>query len=246
MERRLLLAKELLNPDDSVLIVTIDDKEYLRLGLLLEQTFPEARMHMVTSVINPQGVSTVRTTSRAARSTSSFLLMVTQSFKASQTRLFQKAQLSPGARSDAVTCCIEAGYARRAGQRSSTRSMSMPKGVIVKVGEALPHGVPRNEAPSRRGCTAVFPMRDDGTEMNWGLTVPAAESLLAKGYLRVGRHTSDKPQPWEIPYLTSGRIADIESGRAIVTARNADGTCGCLLRDSQGKNACYDVEPTES
>ena len=41
MERRLLLAKELLNPADSVLIVTIDEKEYLRLGLLLEQMFPE-------------------------------------------------------------------------------------------------------------------------------------------------------------------------------------------------------------
>ena len=32
MERRLKLAKELLNPDDSVLIVAIDEKEYLRLG----------------------------------------------------------------------------------------------------------------------------------------------------------------------------------------------------------------------
>ena len=30
LERRLLLAKELLNPVDSVLIVTIDEKEYLR------------------------------------------------------------------------------------------------------------------------------------------------------------------------------------------------------------------------
>ena len=30
MERRLLIAKELLNPEDSVLIVTIDEKEYLR------------------------------------------------------------------------------------------------------------------------------------------------------------------------------------------------------------------------
>ena len=55
MERRLLLAKELLNPDDSVLIVTIDEKEYLRLGLLLEQIFPEARIQMVSSVINPAG-----------------------------------------------------------------------------------------------------------------------------------------------------------------------------------------------
>ncbi len=35
MVRRLLLAKELLNPDNSVLIVTIDEKEVHRLGLLL-------------------------------------------------------------------------------------------------------------------------------------------------------------------------------------------------------------------
>jgi adenine-specific DNA-methyltransferase len=57
MERRLLLAKELLNPDDSVLIVTIDEKEYLRLGLLLEQTFPDAKTQMVTSVISQNGTS---------------------------------------------------------------------------------------------------------------------------------------------------------------------------------------------
>ena len=44
MERRLMLAKELLNPANSVLIVTIDEKEYLRLGLLLEQTFPAAQL----------------------------------------------------------------------------------------------------------------------------------------------------------------------------------------------------------
>jgi adenine-specific DNA-methyltransferase len=48
MERRLLVAKELLNPADSVLIVTIDEKEYLRIGLLLEQLFPEARMQMIS------------------------------------------------------------------------------------------------------------------------------------------------------------------------------------------------------
>ncbi|WP_216387096.1 hypothetical protein [Arcanobacterium phocae] len=57
MERRLLIAKELLNPKDSVLIVTIDEKEYLRLGMLLEQTFPEVRIQMVSSQINPQGTS---------------------------------------------------------------------------------------------------------------------------------------------------------------------------------------------
>ncbi len=57
MERRLLLAKELLNPEDSALIVSIDEKEYLRLGLLLEQIFPEAQIEMVTSVISSKGVA---------------------------------------------------------------------------------------------------------------------------------------------------------------------------------------------
>jgi adenine-specific DNA-methyltransferase len=55
IERRLLVAKELLNPADSVLIASIDEKEYLRLGLLLEQTFVGAKIEMVSSVINPKG-----------------------------------------------------------------------------------------------------------------------------------------------------------------------------------------------
>ena len=65
MERRLKLAKELLNPDDSVLIVTIDEKEYLRLGLLLEQTFPE-RTHPDGQhrSIKPGGTSRVNGFSR--------------------------------------------------------------------------------------------------------------------------------------------------------------------------------------
>lgn len=51
MQKRLKLAKKLLNPKDSVLIVTIDEKEYLHLGCLLEEMFPEARIQMVSSVI---------------------------------------------------------------------------------------------------------------------------------------------------------------------------------------------------
>jgi len=55
MQRRLKLAKRLLNPKESVLIVTIDEKEYLHLGCLLEEIFPNARMQMVTIVTNPFG-----------------------------------------------------------------------------------------------------------------------------------------------------------------------------------------------
>jgi adenine-specific DNA-methyltransferase len=55
IERRLLIAKELLNPRSSALIVTIDEKEYLHLGLLLEQIFPEANMQMISTLINSKG-----------------------------------------------------------------------------------------------------------------------------------------------------------------------------------------------
>ena len=57
IQKRLELAKHLLNPVDSVLIVTIDEKEYLHLGCLLEEMFPEARIQMISSVINPSGVA---------------------------------------------------------------------------------------------------------------------------------------------------------------------------------------------
>src|SRR5699024_4418865 len=52
MEKRLKLAKNLLNPNESVLIVTIDEKEYIHLGALLEELFPEAKIQMISSVIN--------------------------------------------------------------------------------------------------------------------------------------------------------------------------------------------------
>ena len=57
MERRLKLSAQLLNPINSTLIVSIDEKEYLRLGLLLEQVFPNGRVQMVSSIINPKGAS---------------------------------------------------------------------------------------------------------------------------------------------------------------------------------------------
>ena len=57
MKKRLLIAKKLLNPDNSVMIVTIDEKEYIHLGSLLEEIFPEARIQMVSSMINPANVA---------------------------------------------------------------------------------------------------------------------------------------------------------------------------------------------
>jgi hypothetical protein len=80
MERRLLLAKELLDPTDSVLVVSIDEKEYLRLGLLLDQIFPDATIEMVTSVISAKGVARIGQFSRVEECSSTLSESALQQF----------------------------------------------------------------------------------------------------------------------------------------------------------------------
>jgi adenine-specific DNA-methyltransferase len=222
IERRLQLAKELLNPDDSVLIVTIDHNEVSRLGLLLEQTFPDARIQMVTSVINPRGKYRANDFARCEEYIF-FLLLGNAVVQGEPDEDF-----SEGAAIAWRTFRRSDISSKRGSAKGGTAQFFpiyiTPEGTIDEIGAALPHGTARSRAPVRPGCTAVFPMRDDGTEMNWGLTVPAAKALLAKGFLRVGKNTPDKPQVWEVSYLTSGRIADIEEGRAKVTGQNGDGS----------------------
>jgi adenine-specific DNA-methyltransferase len=222
MERRLQLAKELLKPDNSVLIVTIDHNEVSRLSLLLEQTFPDVRMQTVTSVINPRGKYRANDFARCEEYI--FFLAIGEAVVQGE----RDEDFSEG---DAIAWRTfrRSDISSKRGSKKGGKGQFFPvyitqEGTIAEIGAALPHGVPQSQAPVRPGSIAVFPMRDDGTEMNWGLAVPAAKALLAKGFLRVGKRTLDKPQAWEVSYLTSGRIADIEEGRATVTGRNRDGS----------------------
>lgn len=55
MEKRLRLAKKLLNPVSGILIVAIDDNELNTLGLLLKEIFSSYRQFCITVVHNPNG-----------------------------------------------------------------------------------------------------------------------------------------------------------------------------------------------
>lgn len=57
MQKRLRLAKKLLNPKTGVLIVTIDEHEVHHLRTLLEDVFSDYYIQMTTDVINPKGVT---------------------------------------------------------------------------------------------------------------------------------------------------------------------------------------------
>lgn len=222
MERRLKIAAQLLNPVNSVLIVAIDDKEFMRLGLLLNQTFPDARQEMITTVINPRGKYRQGEFARCEE----YLFFLA----------FGQAKVLGEPDDDfGVGTTISWRTLRRSdlssarGTKKGGTGQFFPiyvnrDGKIAKIGKPLEHGTDRSKAPTVAGCVTVFPVRDDGTEMNWGLTAPSLEGLLKEGYVKVGRATPDKPQEYEIAYLTSGRIDDIKSGRAKVVSRAKDGS----------------------
>jgi len=233
MERRLLVARELLNPSKSVMIVAIDDKEFARLSLLLEQTFPEARIEMVTSVINPRGK--YRKGNFARCEDYVFFVMLGDTVVLGEP----DEDYGEGA-SVAWRTLRRSDLSSARGTKKGGTSQFYPiyvdqNGKIAEIGDPLPHSVDRMSAPEIAGCTVVFPIRDDGTEMNWGLTGPSLQNILDKGYVRVGRHTPKKPQKFEISYLTSGRIADIETGKASVVGRNADGSVVAVYDESKIK-----------
>ena len=221
MERRLLLARRLLKPQDSVLIVTIDEKEYLRLGLLLEQTFPDASTQMVSSVINPAGAG--RTVEFSRTDEYLFFVRIGSSAVLPEQREEERRPVTWDTlrRSD---------LASRRGTAKGGRSQFYPIYVnlesnqIEAIGEPLDHDTPRTSAPQRPGCVAVFPVRPNGTEMNWGLTPDVARDRWQEGYLRVGRYTPDAPQEYVISYLTGGIVRDIENGQVIVSGRAMDGS----------------------
>lgn len=221
MERRLSLAKELLNPDASALIVTIDEKEYLRLGLLLEQVLPEASIQMISSVINPAGAG--RASEFARTDEYIFFVRLGDSKVLPEQRIEERR----GVTWDTLR---RSDFASRRGTPKGGSAQFYPFYVNVEtkrieaIGAPLPHDVPRESAPQRPGCVAVFPIRPDGTEMNWGITAEPARRRLEQGYLRVGKYTAGAPQAYAISYLTGGIISDIANGNVVVSGRNTDGS----------------------
>lgn len=222
MERRLQLAKLLLNPDDSALIVTIDEKEVHRLGMLLDQMFPDSRTQMVSSVINPAGTGRKNKFSR----TNEYVFCL-------QFGLLEIQPMSPSDTSS--TRVVWETFRRRDLESKRGTSKGGPSqfypiyvnretGLIVGTGEPLRPEQDRHWAPSREGCASVYPVREDGTEMKWSLTREEFQRRLEKGYVRVGRHKPDDPQEYVISYLRTGPIKDIEAERAVVVGTNPDGS----------------------
>lgn len=222
MERRLLVAKELLNPADSVLIVTIDEKEYLRLGLLLEQVFPEAQIQMVSSVISPKGSARRGLFSRADEYI--FFVLFGNAYVGSAPADMLRDAVSSEAPVRWKSLLRSAGN----GLRTARPNLFYPlffdetNGAFVNAGDVLPISADRKAIRPANGTVLVWPLGEDGRELTWSL---GRETMLAnhkKGYVRFGPWNGNSRTPY---YLTSGQIKDIENegGQFSIEGRDDDG-----------------------
>lgn len=225
MQKRLQIAKKLLNPDDSIMIIAIDDKEYLHLGCLLEDLFPEAKMTMVSTVINPVGKAKKGGTDFSR--TDEYLFFLQFGSAAIQPEIretspvgirwqtFRRSSLANGRGKHGVGACGPNQFYPIYVNDTTHQ--------IVEVGYPIPEDVDRFTVKQIEGCTAVFPVRKDGSEINWGATREKVLELMEKGYFKVIPKRLDEPQQYKIKYLTSGVIKDIEEGRITVTGRDETG-----------------------
>jgi adenine-specific DNA-methyltransferase len=232
MERRLFLARELLKPDDSVLIVTIDEKEYLRLGLLLEQVFPEARIQMVSSVIAQKGVAR---TGQFYRTDEYIFFVQIGDARVLKQSLGEDWKLGKG--DSAAAKGIVWSQLRRSGTnalRQDRPSLFYPIFVDPQGPSFHSVGVPiaLNTSPDSveapEGTVAVWPIRPDGEEANWQVSHTALRSLIDDGYVRLGKQNENG---YPISYLKRGSIQKIQQGAVSIVGRHE--VDGHVLVDSE-------------
>jgi adenine-specific DNA-methyltransferase len=217
MEKRLQLAKRLLRPDDSVLLITIDDNELCSLGLLLDELFPGCERQVVSITISPRGKSREGRFSQVDE-----YLLVLYFGAAGVARLG----------GDGDDREVRWRYLRRndiESARPTRPNQFYPIYVdpsqlkIVGIGKPLRPDESLSAAPRLRDTITVFPVREDGVHMNWGITGPSLQRALENGYVRVtaGSHPN---QPFTFAYLTAPNIKKVENGTYEIVGDRPDGS----------------------
>lgn len=210
MKNRLHLAKTLLNPMDSVLIVTIDEKEYLRLGCLLEEMFPTARVQMISTMINPANVAKAKEFGRSGE----YIFFVMLGEAAPQRVKVSREWVSSKGRTH--TGNVRWDLLKRSGTNAERKHspkgfypiyVNPETGKIENVGSPLPPGV--SDAPKIDGLVAILPIRQNGTEGNWQWSSSTFLERMAQGRVRIG---GNKQRGFTVYILKDGEYEKITKG----------------------------------
>jgi adenine-specific DNA-methyltransferase len=224
MKRRLDIAKRLLNTDNSVLLVTIDEKECVRLGMLLEQVFEGEKVQMITTVISAKGTMRRREFSRVAEHIFVVLIGEAAVIPWGPNMLNEGITEEPGEP-------VEWLQLRRR-EPSSTRPtrkgqfypifVNLADGSLHSIGDAIAPDVDRHKVPVPTGAIAIWPMNRSGKEMVWGLTAPVLRQRGADGHFRL-RNWKPQKETVSVQYLPGGVVEGLASGRIHVVGRDPDG-----------------------
>lgn len=226
MEARLKIAKKLLNPNGSVLLVTIDELEYNHLGCLLEQMFPEAQIQMVTTVISGKGVSRTGQFSRVEE------YIYTVTLGKMPVLLLEKTMLLDSERinSKSANAIDFLGFRRRnkGNFRTSRPNQFYPvvvnnnTGQIEYIGDVVTPELNREDVAIKDGCTGIWPLDPFGNEKIWSLVPDSARKLLSKGCLKVDNWNKET-KTGSVKYLAAGMVDEIEKGIILVDKRDLYG-----------------------
>jgi adenine-specific DNA-methyltransferase len=225
MERRLKLAKRLLNGAESVLIVTIDEKEVHRLGLLLGQVFPQTPLQMISTVINPKGASLGRDFARVDEYT--FVLYFGNVGVKAEVRDMLDEKKNERADTSVKWSSLIRGGAQ--GIRRDSPGAYYPVFIdpatktIHSFGEALPWEQDRDDVSVPEGTIAVWPpTHPSGVEGRWGIGPDKARELYALGALRLGKVDVEQGK-FPLSYLTSGIMQKVQTGEIVTEGRAENG-----------------------
>lgn len=224
IERRLRVAKELLNPLDSVLIVSIDEKEYLRLGLLLEQTFENAKIQMISSVISPSGAARNLEFTRVNEFIYFVMIGKATPIKTPDDMLFTDTRTEKENRSPIWNQLrrLGAGPAREDSPSKFYPVLVNPEtGAVVGSGAALAPGQSRTSYVPPPGLVATWPTMTNGADGRWELKRASFDARLAEGHIRTSGQ--GKNGEWSIQYLRNAQIERLASGELTVLGRSPQG-----------------------
>lgn len=232
MQKRLKLAKKLLNPNDSVLIVTIDEKEYLHLGCLLEEMFPEANIQMISSTIAQKGVARGGSFYRVNE-----FIFIVQIGNSTVTPLALSDEWALGKKDSAASKGIVWSQLRRSGTndlRTDRPNLFYPiifnsEGTkIIGTGDSMPMGEhPSASIEKKEGHLLLWPIKESGIEGNWQISQSEVMARLRKGYIKIGKR---KENTIPVSYLKKGSINKIENNEVNLVGH--DEVTGTVIVDA--------------
>lgn len=243
MQRRLKIAKRILNPENSVLIVTIDEKEYLHLGCLLEEMFPEARIQMISTVINPKGNRRDNEFSRCEEYIY-FVYIGAAAIITNGTDMLREVEEDEagGNRDKTVRLRALLRQASNHGKRTDRPNLFYPllfesnSGKFVGHGPVLDIAEDRNSYTPPEGTVAMWPIGANGTELTWNLQPATLIDKHRQHFLSFGCWDGEKRTGY---YLSEGQVENFKKGLYNVVGQDQDGAYIIELKSAKER----DVRP---